>query len=303
MPSLSALQTLSNDISSTIETVGSSVVAVHGRSRINSSGVHWQSGIIVTGEHTLKKEEDIPITLPSGVTTTATFVGRDATTDIAVLKLPQDIQLPTANIGDASELKVGHLILAVGHADSRGIIASMGTVSASSGPWRSMLGGAIDQFLRLDINLSPDQEGGPLVDTAGHVCGINTPGPRGTVLAIPAATVNRVVAQLLAKGRIVRGYLGVGMQPVIIPDHLKQKLSLTSNGGVIVVSVEANCAADKAGITIGDVLVELDNRPITDIRDVQAVLDPDSVGKTINARLIRGGQVLTASIQVLARNL
>ena len=286
----SALLTLSNDLAS-------AVVAVNARRRIPSSGVHWRSGVIVTADQTVKRDEEITVTLPDNRTVPATLAGRDSNTDLAVLKL-QGVELPLAEIGDTKLLKVGNMILAVARPGESGLSASMGVVSALSGAWRTWGGGQIDQFVRLDLTLYPGFSGGPLVDASGCVVGINTSGPRNMVLTIPTSTVNRVVDGLLEKGRIARGYLGLGMQPVLLPDSLKNTLNLPSNGGVIVVNVEPNGPADQAGVFIGDVLLSLDDQPVSDTGDVQMMLGPECVGKTVNVQVIRGGALTKVQILV-----
>jgi S1-C subfamily serine protease len=292
----SALLALSNDLAATVEQVGQCVVAVKARSRICSSGVHWREGVVVTADETIKRSEDIIVTLSDGRTVPATLAGRDPSTDIAVLKL-LDVELPIPQIEEATSLKVGHLVLAVGR-DESGLTASLGAVSALGSSWHSSYGGLIDQFVRLDLSLYPSIEGGPLVDAMGRVVGIAVSGPRRTVLAIPTATVNRVVAQLLEKGRIARGYLGLSMQPVRLPEHLKQTLNLPSLGGVIVVNVEPDGPAEQAGAMIGDVIVALNGTSISDPGKVPAMLGPDRVGQTISARMIRGGTSLELAITV-----
>lgn len=292
----SALLALSNDLAAAVEQAGSAVVAVNARQRICSSGVHWRPGIVVTADETIKRSEDITVTL-NGRTIPVTLVGRDPSTDIAVLRLP-DVELPSAQIGEATSLKVGHLVLAVGRSEESGLNASMGAVSALGGAWRSTYGGLIDQLVLLDLTLYPSSEGGSVVDATGQVVGITVSGPRRKVLAIPASTINRVVDQLLEKGRIARGYLGLGMQPVLLPESLKQTLNLPSQGGVIVVNVQPNGPADRAGMLIGDVIVALDNSPVNDTGDVQAILSTDRVGKTVSIQAIRGGTSIQLAITV-----
>lgn len=291
----STLLALSNNLADAVEQAGQCVVALKGRKRISSSGIHWRSGIVVTAEETLRRSEDITVILPDGRTVAATLAGRDPSTDVAVFKLP-DAELPIAQIGDATLLKVGHLVLAVGRSDESSLNASLGTVSALGGSWRSSYGGSIDQFMRLDLTLYPNIEGGPLVDATGRVLGMAVSGPRRSVLAIPATTVNRVVDQLLQKGHIARGYLGAGMQPVRLPDTLKSALNLGSVGGVIIVNVEPNGPADKAGVMIGDVVVAIDGTPVSDTVDVQAMLGSQSVGQTLNAQIVRGGALVEVVI-------
>ena len=293
----SALLALSNNLADVVEQVGHSVVTVQGRSRLSSSGVHWRSRIVVTADETIKRSEDITVTLPDGRTVPATLVGRDPSTDIAVLKL-QDVELPVAEIGEASLLKVGHVVLAVGRSSESGLSASMGVVSAISGSWRSSYGGLIDQFVRLDLNLYPNLEGGPLVEASGRVVGITVSGPRRTVITIPASTINRVVDQLLAKGHIARGYLGLGMQPVRLPETLKNTLNLSSLGGVIVINVESDGPADKSGVLIGDVLVAIDGTPVGDTSDIQAILGSQTLGKTLNVQIVRGGTLVEVALTV-----
>ncbi len=297
------LLALSNNLADAVEQAGRCVVAINARAsyrgasltRMSSSGIHWRQGIVVTSDETIKREEDITIGLPDGRTVPATLVGRDPSTDVAVLKL-QNVELPVAELGDTSTLKVGHLVLALGRGSESGLSASMGVVSTVGGAWRSYYGGSIDQFVRLDLTLYPGCSGGPLVDATGRVVGMNTSGPRHTVLTIPTSTINRVVDQLLQKGRIARGYLGVSMQPVRLPETLKTTLNLSSVGGVIVVNVESNGSADKAGLLIGDVLIAIEGTPVNDTSDVLAMLGPQSVGKTLNVQIIRGGELVEVAI-------
>jgi S1-C subfamily serine protease len=288
---------LSREFATVVERAGRFVVAVHARPRMPSSGVHWRQGVIVTAEHTVKRDEEITIGLPDGRTMPAVLAGRDPSTDLAVLTL-QGAELPTVEVGDADSFKVGHLVLAVARPGERGLSASWGIISALGGPWRTWHGGQIDQFIRLDLTLYPGFSGGALLGAQGGVVGINTAGPRGMVLTIPALTVNRVIGHLLARGHIVRGYLGVGMQPVRLPEPLKQDLNLPGSSGLIIVTVEPGSPADQAGILMGDVLVALDHVPVGDSADVQALLGPERVGQTISATIVRAGQLAEWPITV-----
>lgn len=295
---MSSLIGLSNSLAEIVEQAGSSVVAVNAGTRISSSGIHWRNGIIITSDESLPRYDEITITVSEGQSLPATFLGHDSSTDIAVFQL-QDTQIPVAKIGDAATLKVGHLVLGLARSSQGDIRAAMGLVSALSGAWRSMSGGNIDQFIRPDINLYPGFAGGALVDAAGYLVGMNTSGRRGTALTIPATTVNRVIDQLLAKGRISRGYLGVGMQPVRLPDNLQTALNLSSTTGVIVVNIEAASPADHAGLLLGDVLVKFDGIAVHDTGDVLALLNnSDRIGKSITLQIIRGGALLDLNVVV-----
>ena len=297
----SLLLGLSNDLAGAVQKAGGAVVAVNARQRVPSSGIHWRPGVIVTSDHTVERDEEITVTLADGRTVPATLAGRDPSTDIAVLKV-QGVEASTADIGESNSLAVGQMVLAVGRPGEHGLSASYGVISALSGNWSTYRGGQIDQFVRPDLTFYPGFSGGPLVNAHGQIVGMNTSGlTRGLGVTIPASTVNRVADQLLSKGRIARGYLGLGFQPVHLPDSLKNTLNLASNGGLIVVTVEQGGPAEQAGMFIGDVLVALDNTPITDIDAVQSMLGSDRVGKAITARVVRGGVLADVAITVAER--
>lgn len=293
------LPDFSNALADAVDTAARSAVTVHGRERLPSTGVVWRSGVIVTADHTLERDEEIAISHPDlNGTVNAVLAGRDPTTDLAVLRAA-DLALPVAEGRELDSLKVGHMVLAIARPGNAGPSASLGVVSAIGGPWTTWRGGAIDHFLRADLDLYYGFSGGPLVDTLGRVIGINTSGlSRRFDLTIPRATVNRVIDQLLAKGRIPRGYLGLGMQPVRIPEHIARALKLDGKGGVIVMSVEPGQPADKGGVLIGDVLVSFDGDPISGPEDILSMLGPDKVGKNIALRAVRAGGLVDLAVVV-----
>jgi S1-C subfamily serine protease len=294
-----SLLTLSNDLADAVARAGAGVVAINARERIPSSGIVWRAGLVVTASHTIRRDGDITVMLPDGRTTPATLAGRDTSTDIAVLKVDEAAGINPVEIGDSSELRVGHIVLAVGRVSERGPSASLGIVSTLGGAWRTWRGGLIDQFVRLDMGIYDGFSGSPLVDARGRVLGVNTSGlARGGAFTIPASTVNRVAVELLARGRVARAYLGVGMQPVRLPDSIKDKFNLTKASGVMVLSTEPGGPADKAGLLIGDVLVALDSTPVADTDDVQAALGPERVGQDLNATVIRAGGLTQLIIKV-----
>lgn len=291
---MSSLQDLSNNLADIVEHTGGCVVGVNGNRRFSPSGIHWRDGIIVTSAESVRYD-DITITLAE-CHVEATLLGRDPSTDIVVFQVKADI--PVAKIGDPAKLKVGNLVLGLGRSSEGDIRAAMGTVSVVGGEWRSMTGGNIDQLIRPDMTLYPGFAGGPLVDTAGYVVGMNTSGRRGTTLTIPASTINRVVEQLLTKGRIPRGYLGVGMQPVHLPQNLQTSLNLAVAGGVIVVNVEPNSPAECAGMLLGDVVVEFDGQPVADTGDMLAMLSDRQVGAAVQIKVVRGGKLIELEVSV-----
>jgi S1-C subfamily serine protease len=285
----------SQNIADIVENVGKSIVAINGQ-KFPCSGIYWREGIIVTSEENIKRTENITITLPDGETTPVTLLGKDPSTDIAVFKT--DISLPIAPIDSECQLKIGHLAIAVGRDAQRGLFASQGVISMVGEPWRSSLGGSIDRFIRLDINFYPGSGGSASVNAAGQVVGFNTTGPRRSVLTIPASTVNRIVGQLLTTGQLNRGYLGLAMQPVYLPDSLVTQLSLQHQQGLMVVNVETRSPAEQAGIILGDILVKIEDTPIVRLRDLQAYLEPQNVGKTIQIQLIRAGSLQNVSLTI-----
>ena len=281
----STLETFSNELAAATESAGQCVVAVNGRPKTPSSGIHWRAGIIVTTNHTLQQEDDITVTTPNGDTLPATVAGRDPGTDIAVLKVP-GLQIPVSVPVDAASVKIGHIVLAIG----RGITASFGAISSKSGPWRTWRGGSIDAFIRPDVSIYTGFSGGALIDAEGKVIGMNTSGlSRGGGLTLPASTVTRVCDELSKRGRIARGYLGIGMQPV--------RLS-SSSTGLIVLSVEQDGPAHKAGLLVGDILIALGTTPLQDTGDLQSALSADLIDKPVVLNILRGGQKTEVTVTV-----
>src|SRR5215470_4212127 len=293
-----ALHALGRDLAGVVEQVSPAVVAVNARRHLSSSGICWRDGVIVTAAHTIRRTEDISVILATGQTVSASFAGADPTTDLAVLKI-DGAELSPPPFGDSSELKVGNLVLALGRGAQKGLNATLGIVGVLGGAWHTWRGGLIDQFIGLDLVLHPAAVGGPLVDSRGQVLGVNTSGlSRTTALTVPVCTVNRVIAQLLEKGHVARGYLGLGMHPIPLPQDLKSALNLTADSGLIIVSVEAEGPGSKAGILFGDVLVALQGTAVSSLRDLQNFLQPEFVGREIPVTIIRGGKPVELTIRI-----
>jgi S1-C subfamily serine protease len=286
---MSVLAGLSHDLSTTVEQVGRSVVAINARRRIPSSGIVWRPGVVVAASHTISRDEDIGVTLASGRTATATLAGRDPTTDLAVLRL-EDAAVPAVERGDDADLQVGRLVLALGR-PGPAITASLGIISAVGGEWRTWQGGRVERFVRLDLAVYDGFSGGPLVEAGGKVLGLNTSGlSRAMALALPASTVDRVTDQLLATGRVRRGYLGLAVQPVRLPEPLGL--------GLVVVKLETGGPAEGAGLLLGDILTALDGKELADPEDILAALGGERVGKPMEVRLLRGGEPKTIGVTV-----
>jgi S1-C subfamily serine protease len=275
---------LSNALAGAVERAAGSLFAVHGRPRLLSTGVHWRAGLIVTASHTVEPDREVTLTAPDGRTLSAQVVGRDPGLDIAVLRAEVG-SVPAADIRDDVELRVGHLVLALG----TGPRASAGIVSALD-----VRGGRQREpgaMLAVDLTLYPGFSGGPLVDVLGHIVGITTSGAsRHLQCAVRASAVTRLTEHVVRGGRIPRAYLGVGTQPVVLPNDLRERLKLTQRTAVIVVNVASGSPAAAAGVVIGDVIVSIAGHAIAEPGDLVAVLRPEQVGSAVTTSVLRGGE-------------
>jgi S1-C subfamily serine protease len=292
------LVNLSNALAQATDHAAASVVAIHTEARGSSSGVIWRDGVIVTAEHALRRDEVIHVTLPDGRVVPATLVGRDPSTDLAVLKCTEAGNR-AIEAGDTATVKPGSLTLVVGRTRASGPVAALGVVSLVVAERRTWTGSSLAPYVRLDAALQPTTVGGAVVDVHGKIIGIASPRfARFGAIAVPAATVDRVTDTLLKKGRIPRGYLGVALQPVRLPEQLRQSLQHDEKTAAIILEVEPDGPAHKAGIVIGDILVTLAGQPIARPENVQPHLQAENIGKSLSARIVRGGAVRDVSILV-----
>jgi len=280
---MTTVMDLSNALAGAVDRAARSVFAVHGRRRLPSTGVHWHPGLIVTASHTVEPDREVALTSPDGRTLSAQVAGRDPGLDIAVLRAEVD-SAPVADIAPDAELRIGHLVLALG----AGPRASAGIVSAlDAGDGRSAAG----ETCAVDLTLYPGFSGGPLIDVLGRVVGITTSGAsRQLQYAIRASAVTRLAEYVAQRGRIPRAYLGVGTQPVTLPEELQQRLGLQQRTAVIAVNVRSDSPAAAAGLVIGDVIVSIGGDPIAEPEDLVVVLRPERVGQELTVRILRGGE-------------
>jgi S1-C subfamily serine protease len=291
-------QQLSKEISKAVEEVGKSVVAVDGRSGHTCSGIVWRRDFIKTAAQAIRQEANIGIILAPGRSVVARLAGRDRGTDLALLKLDEDIQMPPANLGDTASLLLGELSVAVARTRRGNIVASAGIISGLMGEWQ--VGRTrIDQFIRPDLNLYPGFSGGALVDSNGGVLGLNTSGLlRGKPITIPASTVSRVAEEIGSRGHVARPYVGLVMQPVQIPESLQKKANVDVGAGLLVVHVEPGGPADSGGVMLGDILLDMDGQDFSELDDVYEVLARKGIGQEVNTSLIRAGQRLQLTIRI-----
>jgi S1-C subfamily serine protease len=288
------LQNLSNALADTVQSAGRGVVRVEARRRIPASGIVWTAdGVIVTAHHVVERDENINVGLPDGKSVSAKLIGRDPSTDLAVLRA-EGSGLTTVAQANYESLRVGHLVLALGRPGEQ-VLSTLGIVSAL-GEGSHGGGGQMDRFLQTDVTMYPGFSGGPLVDASGQVIGLNTSGMRGANLTIPIPTLQRVVNALLTHGRVRQGYLGVGAQPVRLPSALSQQLGQET--GLLIASVEPDSPADKGGLLLGDTLVALDSKPLRHMDDLMGLLGADRVGSATSFRVIRGGQLQEVTVTI-----
>ena len=291
------LQTLSDNLASAAEGVGRRVVAIKARRRIPSSGILWRDGVVVTAQHTIQREDDIVITLADGTTSAGELLGRDPGTDIAALRVAKTSAGPL-EVAPLEALRVGSLVLALGR-PGRELTAALGLVSAVGEAWRTWHGGRIDRLIRLDVGIYDGFSGGPLIDAEGRVLGVNTSTLlRGAPTAVPSATVDRVLTQLLEHGHVPTGYLGVALQSVPLPEQLARSLEPSRRAGLMVVSVDPDGPAGRGGVLLGDVITAIDDEAVSEPADMLVQLDATRVGKTARLGLVRAGQLASVSVTV-----
>ena len=292
---------LSSELAQLTGRAAASVVAVHTEIRGSSSGVIWRPGIIVTSEHALRRDEEIQVTLPNGRVVTATLTGRDASTDIAVLKCAEAVSA-VAESADVAQVKPGSLTLVVGRTRASGPVAALGVVSLVAPDRRTWTGGSLIPYIRLDVSLQPTAVGGAVIGPQGGTIGLATPRfARFGAIAVPASILNKIADTLLKKGHVPRGYLGVGLQPVTLPGNLRESLQQQEKTAAIVLEIEPDGPADKAGIVIGDILVSLAGHPIARPGDIQSLVVGDAIGKSLPLKFVRGGSIQESHIVVAER--
>lgn len=293
------LAEFSNDLANLVEQAGASVVRVEARRRMPASGIVWSAdGYIITAHHVVQRDENIQVGLPTGETVAAILIGRDPSTDIAVLKAEASGLTPLVEV-DKDKRGVGHLALALGR-PGQSVQATLGVISALGGDWRTPHGGQVERYLQTDVVMYPGFSGGPLVSAGGQLIGLNSSALLpGHSIAIPVPTLACVAETLLAHGRMRRGYLGVSTQRVRLPEALAA--SLGQKRGLLVISVESGGAAEQAGLMLGDTIITFNAVSIQRHEDLVAQLAGDVVGQAVPVQIVRGGQVQEISVVVTER--
>ncbi len=294
------LTKLSHELADVAESVGQSIVRVEGRRRQPASGIVWSAdGLIITANHVLSRDDDLWVGLPDDHKVPAVLIGRDPTTDLALLRIEaKNLTLPEWL--PPAELRVGRIAIALGR-PGRKVQAALGVISALGEGWRSGGGGQIDQYIQADVVMYPGFSGGPLADASGRIAGLNSSGLlRDAAVSLPLSTLQRVAQALATHGRIRRGYLGVGVQTVRLPETLASSIGQTF--GLLLISVEPETPAAAAGLTLGDTLLLLDGQPLQTVGDLLGILSGDRVGSEVEARILRGGELHDLRVRVGERD-
>jgi S1-C subfamily serine protease len=297
MSNINPLVELSDALANAAETAGKSTVLVSARRRFPASGIAYNPSLVLTADHVVERDDDISIELPDGTEQNASLAGRDPGSDLALLRLNRPELSPVEIApGDA---RVGQMVLSIGRPTEEGIQASLGVISAIGGAIRTGRGGLLERYLRTDAIPYPGFSGGPLVDIAGRALGVNTSGlARGASLSIPIALAWQVAEALKEHGSVRRGYLGVRSQPVTISAAQQNTLGRQQASGLLLVSVEADSPAEAGGLLVGDIIVALEGKPVTDPDELLARLLGDTVGKSSQVDILRGGQPVSVMVTI-----
>jgi S1-C subfamily serine protease len=260
------------------------------------TGMVWRSEIVIASEQSLPRKDDFELVAAGGAVLTAKIAGRDPSTNIAVLRLAESIAPPSITVGEAH---TGAIALAIGADGTGSASARLGLVNLAGAEWHSSRGGLIDRRIVLDVSLARREEGGPVFDAAGACLGMSTFGPRGQVIAIPTATIERIVPLLLKDGHVARGWLGVALQAVAVPDALRETADQSS--GLMVMSVVEGGPAAQAGILAGDIILSVDGTSTHRFRNIARNFGSGSIGRKADLRLIRSGTVITVQATIAER--
>lgn len=295
------LSTLSNQLADAVQTAGAWTVRVQARRGPPASGIALAADLVLTADHVVdpSREDAIRIGLPDGTEVGGSVVGRDPATDLAILKIASGSLTPAR--AAAAEPRTGSLALVVGRPGAEPS-ASLGLITGLAGPARTRRGGMLERFIQVDAVLYPGFSGGPLVDAEGAVLGMITSGLGfgGPAVAIPWSLTSQLAETIGKHGKVPRGYLGVGSQPVTLSPQAKE-LTGGQERGLLVVQVAEGGPASAAGFLQGDILVRLDGTAVSNADDLQGLLGPNRVGSNVSASVVRGGELRELNLTVGTR--
>jgi len=290
------LVNLSNSLAETVERAAASIVAVHARRGIGSSGIAWGDNLILTSSEGVRAEEGIKVVLPDGRVTTARLRGRDSGTDLAVLET-ETTGLRPLDFADDAALKAGQLALAVGRTANTGPIASFGIISGVSGEWKTWRGGKLDPFVRLDISAYPTLSGGAALNADGNLIGLVSTGlSRSSVFAVTRSSIDRIAGKLSQQGYVSRGFLGAALQPVALPAQMKETVG--QDTGIMLLGIEPEGPAAVGGLILGDVLVAGGGHSLAQPEALAELLERTPAGQIVKFKVLRAGVLQDLDVRI-----
>lgn len=297
-----SLQALSESMAAAVQEGGKSTVTVNARRRFPASGVAFEADLVITASHVIEFEDDIKVVLPDGSEANASLLGRDANSDLALLKLDKAKVEPAKVV--AEKAQVGQIVLALGRPSENGIQASFGIVSAALGPMQLRHGGFMEAHIRTDAIPYPGFSGGPLVDGEGQVLGINTSGiGRGRSVTIPAEKAWKIAAALQAHGSVKRGFLGIRGQIVELPEDSQKLIGREQASGILLIELEKDSPSAESDLKVSDIVVGFNGEAVEKHEHLMALLNGDVVGKNAKVEVLRGEKVRRVDVEVGEREI
>jgi S1-C subfamily serine protease len=294
---MSTLTDFSNDLATAVQKGGAGTVLVDARRRYPASGIVYAADLILTADHVVTREENLTVVSEDGKPQPVKIAGRDPGSDLALLRLSEKVFTPAA--GAQAEPKVGQLVIALGRPANAGIQASWGIITAIGGPARTGRGGLLDQYIQSETTSYPGFSGGPLVNSAGEILGLNTSGlAHGTALTIPIKSAWTIADSLAKYGTVKRGYIGVRTQSVDLSESVQNVLKNDQRHGLLVLWLEDKGPADQGGVFVGDILVAVGGHAVGDPDDLYSALSSETVGKPTPVEILRGGKHETLKVTI-----
>ena len=295
-----ALDVYSRVVTEVVDRVGPSVVRIDirraGKAAGSGSGVIISpDGLALTNSHVVQGARSVALTTLEGREFQARVLGDDPDTDLALLRVDEDVTLPAARLGDSSKLKRGQIAIAIGNPLGFDATVTAGVVSALGRSLQSRTGRMIEDVVQTDAALNPGNSGGPLVSSAGEVIGINTAiimGAQGICFAVASNTAHFVAGEIARHGRVRRAYIGVGAATTPIPRRIALRLGLDQATGARLISVDQSGPAAHAGLLSGDLVIALDGKPVTSVGDLMRQLDADKINRTVSIDFLRRSEQL-----------
>jgi S1-C subfamily serine protease len=297
-----ALDAFSNVVVTVAENLRPAVVNLRvgkgSRGGTGSGVLFTPDGFLLTNHHVVEMSERVRVRLNDGSEMAGRVVGNDPWTDLAVVQAEGE-RFPCAQLGDSAKLRVGQLAVAIGSPLGFESTVTAGVISALGRTLRSVSGHLVDNIIQTDAALNPGNSGGPLVDSAGRVVGINTAiiqPAQGICFAIPINTAQTILPQLLKHGRVIRGYLGLHARQVPIAPDVTRQYQLVQNTGVEILMLEEDGPAQNGGLWIEDVIVAFNDQPVTNVDDLQRLLTQAPVGVAARVMVLREGRRLERAV-------